>query len=73
MIVVRAVRLKCCPAGKKAVGVVALNNGSVVWIDFFDHITVKLVAEQVSMRSGSGRRAVVIKLQRQQPGCLNRN
>lgn len=73
MMVVRAVRLKGCPAGRKAVGVVALNNACVVWINCFDHATVKLLAEQDSVCSESGRRAVVIKLQREQPGCLHSN
>lgn len=40
----------------------ALNNGSVVWINAFGYAAVKLLAEQDSRRSESSRRAVVVVL-----------
>lgn len=38
----------------------ALNNGTVVWINLFDHAAVKLLAEQDSVHSESAGAVVVI-------------
>lgn len=64
MLVLRAVRLRCCPAGRKAERAVALNNGSMVWINCFDHVTLELLEEQACVHSEGRRRAVVLNTAR---------
>jgi len=56
----QAARLKYCAAIKKTVLTVAPNNGNMVWINFFDHTTVKLLEEKEYAHSYTGRRAVVL-------------